>query len=77
MKFVEEYLIDNVGIFQYSKEPGSYGVSLSNQILDGVKSKRQKYLAKAQKKASRQLLNKRVGQTLEMVVEGYYPESPL
>lgn len=77
LKFVEEYPIDNVGIFQYSKEPGSHAASLSNQISDEIKAKRQKRLAKAQKKVSRQLLNKRVGQKLEVVIEGYHPESSL
>lgn len=75
LKFVEEYPIDNVGIFQYSKEPGSHAASLSNQISSEIKAKRQKRLAKAQKRVSRQLLNKRVGQKLEVVIEGYHPES--
>lgn len=77
LEFVEEYPIDNVGIFEYSKEPGSFAANLPNHLSDEVKAKRQKRLAKTQKKVSRRLLKKKIGKTLEVVVEGYHPESPL
>ncbi|MCB1110275.1 MAG: 30S ribosomal protein S12 methylthiotransferase RimO [Chlamydiia bacterium] len=77
LEFVEKYPIDNVGIFQYSREPGSYAADLPDQIPEVVKAKRQKKLAKVQKKISKRLLSQKVGQTLEVVVEGYHPESPL
>ena len=77
LEFVENYPIDNVGIFKYSNEPGSYAANLPNQVSEEVKIKREKRLAKAQKKVVRRLLKKKVGQTLEVVIEGYHPESPL
>lgn len=77
LEFVEKYPIDNVGIFKYSNEPGSYAANLPNQISEEVKAKREKQLAKAQKKVVRHLLKKKVGQILEVVIEGYHPESPL
>ncbi|MBF5059562.1 hypothetical protein NEPTK9_001076 [Candidatus Neptunochlamydia vexilliferae] len=75
--FVEKYPIDNVGIFEYSKEPGSRAAELPDQIPDVVKAKRQKRLAKVQQKVANRLLKKKIGQTLEVVVEGHHPDSPL
>lgn len=77
LEFLETYPIDNVGIFEYSREPGSRAASLPNQIADEIKRKRQKRLAKAQKKVVHRLLKQKIGKTLEVVVEGYHPESPL
>lgn len=75
--FVETYPVDNVGIFKYSNEPGSHAAKLPGHISDEVKAKREKRLAKAQKKVVKRLLSKKIGQTLEVVIEGYHPESPL
>ncbi|MCB1107426.1 MAG: 30S ribosomal protein S12 methylthiotransferase RimO [Chlamydiia bacterium] len=74
--FVKEHPIDNVGIFQYSQEEGSHAWALPDQIPDEVKVKRQKRLAKVQKKVVQQLLKKKIGKTLEVVIEGYHPDSP-
>ncbi len=77
LEFVEAYPIDNIGIFKYSKEPGSYAANLQGHSSDEVKEKRENLLAKAQKKVVSRLLNKKIGQTLEVVIEGYHPESEL
>ena len=76
LNFVEEYPIDNVGIFKYSNEPGSHAALLPNQISEEVKAKREKRLAKAQKKVVRRLNAKKIGTVQEVVIEGYHPESP-
>lgn len=75
VEFVQEYPLDQVGIFQYSQEPGSVAASLPNQVPEDVKKKRQNRLAKVQQKVVDRLLQKQVGKTLEVVVEGYHPES--
>lgn len=76
LAFVENHPIDNVGIFKYSNEPGSYAVHLPHHISEEVKEKRGKRLAKAQKKVVKHLLNKKIGTIQDAVIEGYHPESP-
>lgn len=75
--FLEKYPLDQVGIFKYSREPGSVAASLPNQIPEDVKTKRQNSLAKIQQKSVKGLLKKQIGKTLEVVVEGYHPDSNL
>jgi len=75
--FIKKYPIDNVGIFEYSKEEGSFAATLPNHLSDKVKEARQKKLSNAQKKQSKKLLSKKIGKVLDVVVEGYHPESPL
>ena len=75
--FVQEYPLDQVGIFKYSQEPGSVAASLPHQVPEGMKSKRHHLLAKAQQKVVKKLLQKQVGKVLEVVAEGYHPESDL
>jgi len=75
--FVQEYPLDQVGIFKYSQEPGSIAASLANQVDEAIKTKRQNRLAKVQQKVVEQLLQKQVGKTFEVVVEGYHPDSDL
>ena len=74
--FVKDYPIDNIGIFEYSQEPGSFAANLPHQISDAVKAKRQIRLAKAQQQVVRKRLKKKIGKTLEVIVEGYHPDSP-
>ncbi|MCB1067709.1 MAG: 30S ribosomal protein S12 methylthiotransferase RimO [Simkania sp.] len=77
VEFIQEYPLDQVGIFQYSQEPGSVAASLPDQVPEDVKKKRQHRLAKVQQKVVNQLLKKQIGKTLEVVVEGYHPETDL
>lgn len=75
--FIEEYPLDNVGIFTYSNEPGSYSSRLPNQIAEGVKEERKNRLAAIQQEVTQGLQEKLIGQTIDVVVEGYHPESEL
>ena len=77
LSFVQEYPLDHVGIFTYSKEEGSHAATLSGHLPESVKKRRQKRLASAQKKVTRRLLKQTIGQTLDVVIEGYHPESSL
>lgn len=77
VEFVQEHPLEQVGIFKYSREPGSVAASLPDQVAEDIKSKRQNRLAKVQQKVVKKLLEKQVGKTLEVVVEGYHPESDL
>ncbi len=74
-EFLQEHPLDNVGIFKFSKEEGTHAATLENQIPEDVKEARFKKLAELQQKMARKLNKKRIGKTLECVVEGYHPES--
>lgn len=75
--FIQEYPLDNIGIFKYSREPGSYSYDLPNQISEEVKEARYHRLMQVQRKVVRKRNRKMIGRTLEVIVEGYHPESPL
>lgn len=75
IQFVEDYQLDNVGVFQFSREPGSYAYDLPDQIAEEVKQDRYDRLMQVQQQVVEQQQRKWVGQTMEVVVEGYHPET--
>ncbi len=76
-QFIKEFHLDNVGIFKYSKEPGSRAADREDQIPQEIKEERYERLMKAQLKAVEKNNRRHIGKKLECVVEGYHPESPL
>lgn len=74
-EFVKEASLDNVGIFKFSKEEGTHAATLSEQVAEEVKETRFKKLSELQLKAVRKRNKKMVGKTLEVMVEGYHPET--
>lgn len=77
VQFVKDYPLDNVGIFKFSREPGSHAYDMPNQIPEEIKEKRYHKLMKVQKKIVAKQLEKLVGKKLNVIVEGYHPESNL
>lgn len=77
VKFIQEHPLDNVGIFKFSREPGSHAYDLPDQIPEEVKSQRYARLMQVQKKVIKKLQKKMVGKKLPVFVEGYHPESNL
>jgi ribosomal protein S12 methylthiotransferase len=76
-EFIQEYPLDNIGIFKYSQEPGSAAGVMPNQIDEKVKDKRYHKLMKIQQKMVKKKNSSMVGKELEVVVEGYHPETNL
>lgn len=76
-EFVKTTPLDNIGIFKYSREPGSPAYEMEDQIDEAVKEKRWKKLMEVQQKVLKKSNRKWVGKTLPVVVEGYHPESKL
>ncbi|KIC73958.1 Ribosomal protein S12 methylthiotransferase RimO [Neochlamydia sp. EPS4] len=76
-QFIQDYPLDNIGIFKYSREPGSYSFNLPNQIEEEVKEKRYRKLMKIQQKVLKKANSKYVGKKLMVIVEGYHPETNL
>lgn len=76
-QFIQDYPLDNIGIFKFSREEGSHAYDLPHQIPEEVKEKRHRRLVQIQQKVVRKLNKKLIGKTFEVVVEGYHPESKL
>ncbi len=76
-QFIQDYPLDNIGIFKFSREPDSHAYNLPDQISEEVKEKRYHKLMKIQKKIVAKLNKKRVGTVVPVIVEGYHPESNL
>lgn len=74
-QFVQEHPIDNIGIFKFSREPGSHAYDLPDQIPDEVKEKRYHRLMQIQQKSVKRQQSKLIGKKIPVVVEGYHPES--
>lgn len=77
LKFIQEYPLDNIGVFKYSREEGSHSYDLPNQISEEVKDERHQKLIKVQKKMVKKNNTSMIGKKVDVVVEGYHPESPL
>lgn len=76
-QFIQDYPLDNVGIFKFSREPGSYAYDLPDQISEEIKNKRYHRLMQIQKKTVKKTNKKLIGKKIPVVVEGYHPESKL
>jgi ribosomal protein S12 methylthiotransferase len=75
LQFVKEYALDNIGIFTYSMEKESPSATYSDHISEEVKQRRYQILAKAQLETLRKKQRKWLGKKIEVMVEGYHPES--
>lgn len=75
--FVRNYPLDNVGIFKYSLEEESHSAKLPGHVPEDVKQRRFETVVQVQKEILKDRLHRYIGQTLEVMVEGYHPDSPL
>lgn len=76
-QFIKEHPLDNIGIFKFSREPGSHAYELPDQISDEIKEDRYHRLMQVQQKISKKRHKALVGKKLTVVIDGYHPESPL
>jgi ribosomal protein S12 methylthiotransferase len=75
--FIKEHPLDNIGIFKFSREPGSHAYDLPDQIPEEIKEKRYHKLMQTQQKMAKKQNSKMVGKKLSVVIEGYHPDSNL
>lgn len=75
VKFVKDYPLDNIGIFKFSREPGSHAYDLPDQIDEEVKERRHAKLMKIQQKIVQKRNKAQIGQKVPVIVEGYHPET--
>lgn len=71
LDFVDEMRFDRVGTFQYSFETGTPGEPLGDPIPPEVKEARYQRLMERQQAISLQINQSFVGQTLDVLIEGY------
>jgi ribosomal protein S12 methylthiotransferase len=75
--FVRDAEFDNVGVFTYSDEEGTSAFELPDRIPARVKESRKRKLMAVQQRIVARRNRGRVGQRLEVLVEGPHPESDL
>lgn len=76
-QFIQDYPLDNIGIFKFSREKGSHAYDLPHQISEEIKNKRYRRLMQIQKKIVKKLNSKLIGKKFDAIIEGYHPDSSL
>lgn len=77
LEFIQEYPLDQVGIFKFSIEKEAAASKFLGQVSEEVKQDRFERLSKAQAKVVEKLGKRYIGRRLETVVEGYHPETKM
>lgn len=77
VQFIQEHPLDNVGVFKFSREPGSHAYDLPDQVDEDTKQKRYEKLMRTQKKIVKKRNTTMIGKKLPVIVEGYHPETRL
>ena len=67
--FVEKMKFDRLGVFEFSKEKGTYAYNLPDQIPSRIKKSRKNKIMKLQNKISKELNGFMVGKILPCIVE--------
>lgn len=75
VEFIKEYRFDRLGAFAYSKEEGTKGYSMDNQIPDDVKETRLEALYLAQDDIALAANQKYIGTEMEVLIVDYDEES--
>lgn len=75
LAFVRAAEFENVGVFTYSDEEGTASHGLSGRVPAQTKQSRRRRLMTLQKRISARRNRARVGQRLEVLVEGSHPDS--
>ncbi len=75
--FIQEARFDHVGVFTYSPEEGTPAYGAGDPIPQRTKETRKKKLLEIQQKIAREKNQEKVGQILEVLVEGAHEETDL
>ncbi len=77
LAFVGAAEFDNVGVFTFSDEEGTTSFDLPDRIAPRVKEARKRRLMALQKTIAARRNRRRVGETVEVLVEGTHPDTDL
>lgn len=75
--FIQEYPLDNIGIFKFSLEKEAHAAKLPDQVSEEVKQSRFERLVKTQMKVVKKRNRSYIGKRLKVIVEGYHPETEM
>jgi ribosomal protein S12 methylthiotransferase len=75
-KFISEAKFERLGVFKYSREPGTSAARLRGQISADAKDERYEALMRAQSAISRKLNRSFIGKRMDALVEGADDEAP-
>lgn len=75
LQFLSDMQLDRVGIFEYSREEGTAAGAMENQVPPEVKRERFDRAMSLQRAISRKRMQARIGQVLDVVIEGKSEES--
>ena len=70
IKFIREYRLDNVGVFEFSPEPGTPAYSMPGQIPPELKRERAEILIEEQSRALRQMNREQTGREITVLLDG-------
>lgn len=76
LNFMQEIKFDRVGVFKYSQEEGTPAAEMSGQIDEETKEDRYNRAMELQQKISHDLNQKKIGRTLQVLVEGELSDEP-
>jgi ribosomal protein S12 methylthiotransferase len=77
LAFVEAAQFDNVGVFTFSDEEGTTSFDLPERVPQRTKESRRRRLMALQKKIATRRNKRRVGERIEVLVEGAHSETEL
>jgi len=77
LRFVQRMELDHVGVFAFSPEAGSRAAKMDLQVDNETKARRRDILLDVQRNISRKRLERHIGQTLPVLIEGVHPETDL
>ncbi len=75
--FIKSAKLSQVGIFPYSQEPYTPASQLQGQVSEKCKQKRYQELADLQTEIVKKNNKRWIGKTIDVLVDGYHPESDL
>ncbi len=75
LSFVQTMRFDRLGAFAYSQEDGTSAAQLPDQLPDNVKAERAEAVLKAQETISMELQREKIGDFVEVLIEGYDEDS--
>jgi ribosomal protein S12 methylthiotransferase len=76
-EFLKAAEFDRLGVFSFSPEEGSAAARLNNKVDERVAQARLREIMELQKRISKRLNQRLVGQTVPVLVEGLSPETEL
>ncbi|MFR4996586.1 MAG: 30S ribosomal protein S12 methylthiotransferase RimO [Clostridium paraputrificum] len=73
-KFLQDYKLDNVGVFKYSQEEGTPAANMENQVSEEIKEIRERNLMLVQQEVAKEINELKISNIYDILVEGHNGE---